>query len=41
MQAAEVAFADAAPRQGNAFKVSLGARTLVRALKEAAATEVL
>lgn len=35
--AADKAFADAAPRAGNAFKVALGKRTLIRALRETAA----
>jgi xanthine dehydrogenase YagS FAD-binding subunit len=35
--AAEAAFAEAAPRKHNAFKVELGKRTLVRALQGAAA----
>jgi xanthine dehydrogenase YagS FAD-binding subunit len=34
--AAEKAFADAAPRGENAFKIALGKRTLVRALRETA-----
>jgi xanthine dehydrogenase YagS FAD-binding subunit len=38
--AADAAFAGAAPRQHNAFKVSLGKRTLIRALRDAAAMEV-
>jgi xanthine dehydrogenase YagS FAD-binding subunit len=38
--AAEIAFATAHPRTGNAFKVELGRRTLVRALLQAAAMDV-
>ena len=38
--AAEAAFADARPHQHNAFKVALGKRTLVRALKAGAAMEI-
>jgi xanthine dehydrogenase YagS FAD-binding subunit len=38
--AAEAAFARARPREDNAFKVSLGKTTLVRALFEAKAMEV-
>ena len=38
--AAEAAFSDAALREHNAFKVELGKRTLVRALREAAAMEI-
>ncbi|HEY7243111.1 MAG TPA: xanthine dehydrogenase family protein subunit M [Xanthobacteraceae bacterium] len=38
--AAERAFAGAAPRGENAFKVELGKRTLVRALRQAAAMEL-
>jgi xanthine dehydrogenase YagS FAD-binding subunit len=38
--AAEAAFADARPHEHNAFKVALGKRTLVRALKAAAAMEI-
>jgi xanthine dehydrogenase YagS FAD-binding subunit len=38
--AAETAFADAKPHDDNAFKVALGKRTLMRALKQAAAMEV-
>jgi xanthine dehydrogenase YagS FAD-binding subunit len=38
--AAEAAFAEAQPREHNAFKVVLGKRTLVRALREAAALEI-
>ena len=38
--AAEAAFADAKPHEHNAFKVALGKRTLVRALKAAAAMEI-
>ena len=39
-QAAEIAFRDADPRKYNAFKVSLGRRTLERALIETASIEV-
>jgi xanthine dehydrogenase YagS FAD-binding subunit len=38
--AAQEAFADAAPRKGNAFKVALGQRTLIRALRQAATLKV-
>lgn len=38
--AANLAFAQARPRQHNAFKIELGKRTLVRALRQAAALEV-
>jgi xanthine dehydrogenase YagS FAD-binding subunit len=38
--AALAAFANARPREHNAFKVELGKRTLVRALRQAAAMEV-
>jgi xanthine dehydrogenase YagS FAD-binding subunit len=38
--AAEAAFASATPLEHNAFKVALGRRTLVRALKQAAAMEI-
>jgi len=38
--AAEAAFAEAQPREYNAYKVALGKRTLVRALREAAALEI-
>jgi xanthine dehydrogenase YagS FAD-binding subunit len=38
--AAEAAFAEAQPREHNAYKVALGKRTLVRALREAAALEI-
>jgi len=37
---AEVAFKDAVPRRHNAFKVELGKRTLIRALRETAAMEI-
>jgi xanthine dehydrogenase YagS FAD-binding subunit len=37
--AADAAFAQAAPRQHNAFKVELGKQTLMRALRQAAALE--
>jgi xanthine dehydrogenase YagS FAD-binding subunit len=39
-QAAEAAFVHAAPREHNSFKVALGQRTLVRALKQAVAMEL-
>jgi len=38
--AADVAFADARPRQHNAFKVELGKRTLMRALRQAGDMEI-
>jgi len=38
--AAAVAFEDAVPRSHNAFKVELGKRTLIRALRETAAMEI-
>jgi xanthine dehydrogenase YagS FAD-binding subunit len=38
--AAKLAFAEATPRKGNAFKVALGQRTMVRALTQAAAMKV-
>jgi xanthine dehydrogenase YagS FAD-binding subunit len=38
--AAELAFADAKPQEHNAFKIPLGKRTLVRALRETAAMEL-
>jgi xanthine dehydrogenase YagS FAD-binding subunit len=38
--AAEAAFAAAKPRGHNAFKVALGKRTLIRALRQAAALEI-
>ena len=38
--AAKAAFAEAAPRKGNAFKVALGQRTVVRALTQAVAMKV-
>jgi xanthine dehydrogenase YagS FAD-binding subunit len=38
--AASAAFANAVPRQHNAFKIQLGQRTLARALRQAAAMEV-
>jgi xanthine dehydrogenase YagS FAD-binding subunit len=38
--AAEAAFAEAQPLEHNAFKIALGKRTLVRALREAAALEI-
>jgi xanthine dehydrogenase YagS FAD-binding subunit len=38
--AAEAAFAEAQPREHNAYKIALGKRTLVRALREAAALEI-
>lgn len=39
-RAADAAFSGAAPREHNAFKVELGKRTLVRALRETAAMEI-
>jgi xanthine dehydrogenase YagS FAD-binding subunit len=39
-QAADLAFADARPREHNAFKVELGKRTLMRALHQAGAMEI-
>jgi len=38
--AADAAFVGAQPREHNAFKVELGKRTLVRALRQAAAMEI-
>ncbi|AMN39109.1 FAD binding domain-containing protein [Rhodoplanes sp. Z2-YC6860] len=38
--AAEAAFAQASPREHNAFKIDLGKRTLVRALQQAATLEI-
>jgi xanthine dehydrogenase YagS FAD-binding subunit len=38
--AADAAFAKAMPRQHNSYKVELGKRTLIRALREAAALEI-
>jgi xanthine dehydrogenase YagS FAD-binding subunit len=38
--AAETAFAEAQPREHNAYKIALGKRTLVRALREAVALEI-
>ncbi|HEX3709051.1 MAG TPA: xanthine dehydrogenase family protein subunit M [Pseudolabrys sp.] len=38
--AANLAFAEAKPRQHNAFKIELGKRTLIRALHQAAALEI-
>ena len=38
--AADLAFADAQPREHNAFKVELGKRTLMRALHQAGAMEI-
>jgi xanthine dehydrogenase YagS FAD-binding subunit len=38
--AAKAAFAEAAPRKGNAFKVALGQRTVARALRQAAALRI-
>jgi xanthine dehydrogenase YagS FAD-binding subunit len=37
--AAEIAFANAIPREHNAYKIPLGKRTLVRALLETASLE--
>jgi xanthine dehydrogenase YagS FAD-binding subunit len=39
-RAADLAFADARPREHNAFKVELGKRTLMRALRQAGAMEI-
>ena len=39
-RAADLAFADARPREHNAFKVELGKRTLVRALRQAGVMEI-
>ena len=39
-EAADAAFADAKPREHNAFKIQLGKRTLVRALSQAATMEL-
>ena len=39
-RAAEAAFANAQPRAHNAFKVTLGKRTLIRALHQAATMEI-
>ncbi len=39
-EAAELAFAEAEPREHNEFKIELGKRTLVRALRETAAMEI-
>jgi xanthine dehydrogenase YagS FAD-binding subunit len=39
-EAADLAFAQASPREHNAFKIELGKRTLVRALQQAAALEI-
>jgi xanthine dehydrogenase YagS FAD-binding subunit len=38
--AADAAFAKAQPREHNAFKVALGKRTLVRAIRQAASMEL-
>jgi xanthine dehydrogenase YagS FAD-binding subunit len=38
--AAEAAFAGARPRDGNVFKIALGKRTLIRALRQTAALEL-
>jgi xanthine dehydrogenase YagS FAD-binding subunit len=38
--AADAAFAQAQPRRHNAFKIELGKRTLIRALRQAAALEI-
>jgi xanthine dehydrogenase YagS FAD-binding subunit len=38
--AAEAAFKDAVSHHHNAFKVELGKRTLIRALRETAAMEI-
>ena len=39
-RAADLAFADARPREHNAFKVELGKRTLIRALRHAGVMEI-
>jgi|SRR5690242_6860028 len=39
-EAAQAAFAQAKPREHNAFKIQLGKRTLIRALRQAAAMEI-
>jgi xanthine dehydrogenase YagS FAD-binding subunit len=39
-RAADLAFADARPRKHNAFKIELGKRTLIRALRQAGAMEI-
>jgi xanthine dehydrogenase YagS FAD-binding subunit len=39
-RAADLAFADARPREHNAFKIELGKRTLMRAFRQAAAMEI-
>ena len=39
-RAADMAFADARPREHNAFKVELGKRTLIRALRQAGVMEI-
>ena len=39
-RAADLAFADAWPREHNAFKIELGKRTLMRALRQAGAMEI-
>ena len=39
-RAADLAFADARPREHNAFKVELGKRTLMRALRQAGVIEI-
>ena len=39
-RAADLAFADARPREHNAFKVELGKRTLIRALRQAGVMEI-
>ena len=39
-EAAETAFAQAKPREHNAFKVQLGKLTLIRALRQAASMEL-
>jgi xanthine dehydrogenase YagS FAD-binding subunit len=39
-RAAEVAFADASPRKNNAFKIELGKRVLMHALRRAATMEI-
>ena len=40
LEAAEIAFAQAIPREYNAFKIQLGKQTMIRALRQAAAMEI-
>jgi xanthine dehydrogenase YagS FAD-binding subunit len=39
-RAGDLAFADARPREHNAFKIELGKRTLMRALRQVGAMEI-